>query len=127
MDAEAGLAVIGEAQARKLAIARAARHIHGVDSLAFNLDPATGEAMRVKVYDKDGDEVGERDAVLPRDRIAASRLVLDAAGVTGPRVQVNVNTDNRTYTVNGTPMLPPEERARLSLAAEAQERPGTEA
>ncbi len=59
--------------------------IAGNVALFNNEDPKTGEQMQTPIFDKDGKEVGYRDKVLPRDRIGAGKVVLEASRVIGSR------------------------------------------
>ncbi len=62
------------------------------------LDPATGELATTTIYDKDGKEVGQRETILPRDRLGNRRFIGEAGdmfpqrGVTAA-VTVNVGVN----------------------------------
>jgi hypothetical protein len=42
------------------------------------LDPATGELATTPIYDKEGNVVGQREAIAPRDRLGNRRMVIEA-------------------------------------------------
>ena len=76
----AGVAVMGVTEARALAAAAAPNLIADALALSRNRDPETGEVMQEPLFNKDGEVVGHRDAVKPRDRLQAQRLVHEVAG-----------------------------------------------
>lgn len=94
---EAGVTLLGVAQAKELAIARASRWIDKVDAIATD-DRTT------PVIDKQGNIIGERDRVANRDKVAALRLGLEAAqviGGAGTTVQVAI------VNTGANPLEPP--------------------
>ena len=95
----AGVAVMGVSEARSLAEASTPDLVNDALLLSRNRDPETGEVMQEPVFGKDGEIVGHRDMVKPRDRLQAQRLVHEVAGTIQSRnaptvaVQVNVFQD----------------------------------
>ena len=63
-------------------------------SLAANEDPETGEQLRVPIISKDGDVVGEKDAVAYRDQAVFMRLAGETAGAIGSGAQQPATTIN---------------------------------
>ena len=77
-------------------------------AMATNTDRQTGEPMREPIVNKEGNVVGYRDKVAPRDQATFTRIVLEGAGLNDRAGQGgNTYVQNVAAYWAGQPLPPP--------------------